>query len=122
MPITLEDGDAVSVIRLEGDLDISCSDELKRVLLEAISLRKELQLDVARATDLDITSIQLLWAAAREVEKSGMSFVVAGEIPENVGCAVREAGFENFPVPPAFSSARGNAIPVNAEDVDDRQV
>lgn len=110
------------LIRLEGDIDISCSNELKQMLTDALFDRKDLQLDVALVTDLDITAIQLFWAAAREAEKTGASIVVAGQVPGNISCAIREAGFDRFPVSATAPAEPGSATPMTAESADDRQV
>ena len=85
------------------------------MLIEAMSPGKELQLDLAHASDLDVTAVQLLWAASREAEKTGVSFAVAGDVPENIRRTVCEAGFENFPpavipkVAPTNLVAHGNS-------------
>ena len=120
MPIALYEGRTRCVIRLDGDIDITCSDELKRTLIEAISTRKELQVDLARTTDLDVTAIQLLWAATREAEKTGASFGVTGQIPENLIGTVRDAGFEKFPVPTIPRSEQENPTSSPIESVHDR--
>ena len=78
MSITLDVADTHCLVRLEGNTDIGCSTELKSVLVEAISSGKELRVDLTGATDLDITAFQLLWAAAREAEKSGALFALSG--------------------------------------------
>ncbi len=96
MSFMVDAGETRDVIRLAGNVDINCAAELKRMLIETISSEKELRVDLANATDLDITAIQLLWAAAREADKLGVSFSVAGQVPENIRCAVRDAGFENL--------------------------
>ncbi len=101
MPIALDEGKTRCVIRLEGGIDITCSDELKRILVEAFSSRKELQVDLARATDFDVTAIQTLWAASRAAESLGVCFEASGPIPEDLLRAVHDAGFEKFPVPTA---------------------
>jgi anti-anti-sigma regulatory factor len=120
LPIAFYEGRTRCVIRLEGDIDITCSDELKRTLIEAISTRKELQVDLARATDLDVTAIQLLWAATREAKSLGASFGVAGQVPENIINTVREAGFEKFPVPMSPQVEQENSTASPVESVNDR--
>ena len=95
------------LIRLEREVDISCSGELKQSLLEAISAGKELQVDLRDATEIDITGIQLLLAAALQSEKAGVRLAVSG-LPETVRQALREAGFEK---PPFVSSGTASAKP-----------
>jgi anti-anti-sigma regulatory factor len=99
LPIALEVVETRCILRLEDDIDITCSGELKNMLIEALSSRKEVRVDLEGATDLDITIMQLLWAAALQARRSGASFAVLGVVPENIECAVRDAGFETFPVP-----------------------
>jgi anti-anti-sigma regulatory factor len=120
LPIALYEGRTRCVIRLEGDIDITCSDELKRTLIEAISTRKELWVDLARATDLDVTAIQLLWAATREAERLGVSFGVTGQVPEKIISTVREAGFAEFPVPSITQVEPENSNGVPIESANDR--
>ena len=98
MSTAIHDGETRCVIRLEGDIDISGSAELKEAMVGAISSRKELQVDLEATTDLDVTAVQLLWSAAREAERTGTSFAIVN-VPEGVGCGVREMGIENFPAP-----------------------
>ena len=63
MPVNLDQGEAQCVIHLEGEIDISSAAELKKLLLLALQSGKELRLDLERATELDVTALQLLWAA-----------------------------------------------------------
>ncbi len=89
------------MIRLEGEIGIHCAAELKQSLLDALATGVELQVDLASATEVDITAIQLLWAAQREAQKQGLAVVAAGPLPESWCSALQEAGFEKFPVPAA---------------------
>ena len=96
MPVTVEEGETRYVVRLEGDADIACSMELQQALIQAGSSRKELRLDLALATGVDLTAIQLLWAAAHAAKKRGIPFSIIGQVPESISGALRDAGFENF--------------------------
>ena len=98
MPPVLIDGDKQCVVRLEGEIDISSAEELKAMLVAAISSRKELQINLEATTDLDVTAIQLLCSAALEAEKTGRSLRVV-HLPESVRNNVREMGFDDFPAP-----------------------
>ena len=94
MPVTLEENDASSRIRLEGAIDIDCAAELKALLLQALNSGKELRLEIEAATHLDVTAIQLLWAAKREAARSGAPLALSAPAPEEIAAALREAGFE----------------------------
>lgn len=99
MPVTLEQSAALSVIRMEGEINIGCAAELKGLLLKELASGRELRVDVGQATELDVTALQLLWAAEREARKSATKFVLAGAVPEEIKALATDAGFERFPVP-----------------------
>lgn len=101
MAIRLDRGTDLSVVQLEGEIDIRCAAELKQVLLDAMSCGTGVQVDLAKVAGVDITAIQLLWAAQREAGKRGLTFTVAGLVPGSIGEAVRDAGFERFLAPAA---------------------
>lgn len=98
MPITINQRQSHYVTCLQGAITISCAAELKRLLLEALASGKDVQVDLEQATTLDVTAMQLLWAARRESERSGTAFAVVGQVPEQISVAVRDAGFESLPV------------------------
>lgn len=99
MGITVEQGEESTVIGLEGSVDIALASELKSTLLSALKAGRAARLKLHSNADLDVTAIQLLWAAAREAKSSGVQFALEGPVPELVTTAIREAGFERFPVP-----------------------
>lgn len=99
MGITLEQYDESNVIRLEGVIDITSAAELKATLLAALQPGRRARMALDDHVDLDVTAIQLIWAAEREARASGVEFSIEGHVPEPVSVALREAGFERFPVP-----------------------
>lgn len=99
MPITLEQSEVESVIRLEGEISIPFAAELKQMLVQALSNGKGVRVDLEASTELDVTALQLLWAAEREARRSSVGFTAAGSIPETITAASTAAGFERFPVP-----------------------
>lgn len=127
MPLTFDDRVTSCLLKLEGEIDVVCAAELKRMLIAAISSGKEsggesgkeVRLDLTRASDLDVTAIQLLWAARREAEKAGAGFAIAGEVPGNIGRAFCEAGFENFPVAATAKVAPANSVALPTGTADD---
>jgi anti-anti-sigma factor len=98
MAVTLDQSEALCVIRLEGEVGIASAAELKKLLLQALASGRELRVDLEGATELDVTAWQLLWAAEREARGSGVGFALAGRLPEKISAAVRDAGFDEFPV------------------------
>ena len=99
LAIILEQRDESNVIRLEGSIDIASAAELKASLLKALKSRKPLRLELDSGADLDVTAIQLLWAAEREATASGVDLQLVGDVPDAVTATLRESGFEGFPVP-----------------------
>jgi anti-anti-sigma regulatory factor len=82
-------------VRLEGDLTLASAAALKSLLLEWLASGKDLELDLESAEEIDITSLQLLWAAGREAARAGAGIVsrVSGAVDK----AARDAGLEPFP-------------------------
>jgi anti-anti-sigma regulatory factor len=119
MPVILKQSEALNQIRLEGVVDIASAAELKELLVNVFKagkseagdsetdkpvadkseLSKEVRISVEAVTDLDVTAVQLLWAAEREARGSGVVFKLADAVPESVSAALGEAGFLEFPVP-----------------------
>ncbi len=95
MPITIERGESISIIRLEGDLTIAAAQELKQVLLDGLEAGMDLQVDMERIGEFDITVMQLLWAAGRDAMGRGIKSMI--RMTEEGAGAVRAAGFEAFP-------------------------
>ncbi len=87
------------LITLDGDINIGCSTELKTALAGALATKAPVKLHVSAVERVDISSIQLLWAAAREAEDAGMPLVVEGSVPATLGETLRNAGFKSFPIP-----------------------
>jgi len=83
------------LIRLENTVSFTSADELKKLLLEGLASGKTLQLDLERAEEIDVTVMQLLWAAEREAARAGRGLV--SRVAEAAAAAAREAGFERFP-------------------------
>jgi anti-anti-sigma factor len=96
VPIILEQSETLSVIRLEGLIDISCAAELKKLLLQALASGKEMRISLERAGDFDVTAVQLLWAAVREARKSGVGLTFVGVVPKEIADTLADAGFEKF--------------------------
>lgn len=96
MPLAVEKNETGWLIRVEGEFTVTSAIELKSLLLEG--LEKHLELDLTRAQEIDVSLLQLLFAAAREpaCQAGGM---VSG-VSEAAASAARDAGFEGFPGAP----------------------
>lgn len=93
MGVTLKQSKKLSVIHLEGAIDIALASELKKLLLQAFASGRKVHVTLDGATDLDVTAVQLLWAARREAKVSGVEFALTGHAPEPVTSALSQAGF-----------------------------
>ena len=95
MAVTMERQASQSLIRLEGELTVTSAAELKDRLLDGLTSGNDLLLDLERAEEIDITLLQLLWAAGREADRAGARIAI--RLSDAAGTAAREAGFERFP-------------------------
>ncbi len=83
-------------LSLEGAMDIASAAELKERLVEVLNAGLEVRVSLAGATALDVTAVELLWAAAREAKQSGLGFLLAEPIPEEISGALVAAGLQTF--------------------------
>jgi anti-anti-sigma factor len=118
LQISIEDGGTACIMRLEGDIEVKGSEELKKSLLQAISSSGQLQVDLSQATEVDLTALQLFWSAVREAEKLGVSLAFAGA-SSSLLCALRDAGFDDFLTAPSPKIAEITSVAVPAERADD---
>ena len=100
MPVTLDRRAVVSVIGLEGEVDIRAAVELKEVLLAALLSQQGLRVELAHVTTLDVTALQLLWAFEQAAAKAGIKLLFSGPMPEAMELATGLAGLERFTVNP----------------------
>jgi len=97
--VTLKQEETWNVLCLEGAVGIGCAAEFKGLLEQALGSGREVRISLEGATDLDVTAVQLLWAAERKAKGSGVGYSIAGTPPEPVLAALSEAGLQQFIVP-----------------------
>jgi len=100
MPVTLQRQEASWLIKLEGQITVTSALQLKELLVEWLSAGKDLDLDLEHAEEVDVTIMQLLWAAAREAARTGGKIVAHPSSAATL--AARDSGFAQlpgFPVP-----------------------
>jgi anti-anti-sigma regulatory factor len=105
--ISCEKRDGLTLVRIEGAIDIASATELKTALLEAFASHGDVRIDAGQAAYFDITAMQLLWAAEREARKLGVGFGSTDELPAPVRAGLREAGFDAFPLAGESTQAKG---------------
>ena len=96
VPITIEETEDASLICLEGEVGISSAAEVKCVLINALSSQKQMRVSLEKATELDVTALQLLYATEREAAKSGVQITHDGSFPAEIAVAMSNAGFATF--------------------------
>lgn len=96
MPSTLEESENTSLVRLEGAIDISSAAEMKSVLLNALASNKEVRLTLEGAIGMDISALQVLYAAKRDAAKAGILFALEGSVPDEISAAMTNAGLVKF--------------------------
>ena len=95
MPVELVQQEPAWLICLDGQISLTSAAELKALLLEWLATGKSLELDLRRVEEIDITIMQLLWAAARQAANIGVECV--GRASDAVMTAARDSGFDQMP-------------------------
>lgn len=105
MAATLERHESHWLIRLEGQIGLASAAEFRALLLEWLAAGKDLELDLEDAEEIDITAMQLLWAAGREAARLGVGITTrpSGE----VAAVLRDSGFEGMP---GFSASAKSSV------------
>jgi anti-anti-sigma regulatory factor len=95
LPVTVELQETQALISLKGSFTINSATELKSLLLECATSGKDLVFDLVEAVEIDVSTLQLLFAAAREAERAGLS--ISSRLSDAAAITARDAGFANFP-------------------------
>ncbi|MEO5339160.1 MAG: STAS domain-containing protein [Magnetococcus sp. MYC-9] len=90
---SLDDSGTSGTLMLSGSLTIQQAMPLKELLLRAVGEVNQLTINMEQVERLDLTALQLLCAAHRDLLKSGKQCVRQGTLPDALQRAVREAGF-----------------------------
>jgi anti-anti-sigma regulatory factor len=96
LSLVLVESEATNVIRLEGSIGIDSAAELKKLLILALESGKKVRVSLERATDLDVTAVQLLWAVWGHAKRSQVELALTEAAPEGISMALADAGFEKF--------------------------
>jgi len=100
MPVNVERRELDWSIGLEGPMTVTSAADVRKTLMEWLAAGRDLELDLARTDEIDVTIMQLLWAAAREGAGRGMK--LSGRASLSAARNLREAGFLEAPGFPAF--------------------
>ncbi len=86
------------LLRLEGTVDIASAAEFKTLLLQALAVGRDVAVSLEAASYLDVTAVQLLWAADREARSQGIRVTLSGGCPEIVRRSLAQAGMADLPL------------------------
>jgi anti-anti-sigma factor len=92
MAVTVDTLEGVRTIRLTDVLDIAQAAELKRVLVDAIASSLRVCIQVAGVSAFDVTTVQLLWAAASHAKSMGSDLILEGPVSEAVATSLARTG------------------------------
>lgn len=100
MAITAQRSELMQTIKLTGCVDISAAAELKRMLMEGLNsdlgadlgAERGLRIDVSALESVDVTAVQLLWAARRQAMSAGREFHLVGPWAPVLESLLHQAG------------------------------
>jgi anti-anti-sigma factor len=89
--------DSINSVNLGGSLNISSAEELKAILLRALESKEPVRISLEQVGEMDVTAVQLLFAARDEARRAGTAFQFAEQTPAPVVSFLDSCGFEDFP-------------------------
>lgn len=87
-----------SILHLAGAIDLGCAAELKAALVQALDCSRQITVSAAALTSVDVTAVQLLWAAQRAAGQRGMGFAVSAAPVETVERQLAELGMSELKI------------------------
>jgi anti-anti-sigma regulatory factor len=94
----LEQFETHALIQLKSEATVGSAASLKTELLDALATGLDVRADLSEIDEIDLTAMQLFWAAAREADARQRGIQVL--VPRTVEDAAREIGFDHFPAGP----------------------
>lgn len=89
----VEQSDDKRILLINGELTIQNASELKRILMESINNSEHVVLNLENVTEMDLSSLQLLYSAHRTAAKSNRRFTLSNNCPEVFKKAVKDTGY-----------------------------
>lgn len=94
----LERLDTNTLVRWNEDATVGSAARLKTELLNALATGRDIDADLSEVEEIDLTAIQLFWAAARGAEANRRQLSV--RVSKTAAEAARDLGFDHFPGSP----------------------
>jgi anti-anti-sigma factor len=76
--------EAIKILTLEGNLTINRAEEIQNEILSSLSNTKQVLINLAHAETIDISFIQILYAAKSEARKQKKELHLTGSLTETV--------------------------------------
>lgn len=89
----VEQSNGVEVLVVEGDLTIRHANELKAILMKSLNGLDLLALNFEKATEVDLSCLQLLCSAHRTAVRSGRRLILTRDRSEALKRAIEDAGY-----------------------------
>lgn len=86
-------GTPTTTVALGENLDVAASEAIHEQLREGLRSTTRLVLDAAKATEVDVTFLQMLVAAHRTAERAGKSIVFASPPSGALAASLARCGF-----------------------------
>jgi anti-anti-sigma regulatory factor len=96
MAIELVSKDGAKLLRLVDTVDITQAAELRNLLIEAFESAQRVEVDLSAAASVDITAVQLLWAAQRHALAHKAEFLWVGAPGTEIEMSLAAAGISPF--------------------------
>jgi len=90
---SIEQTDGGETVTLEGELNVSCADELKEILINALSNGEHVKLDLQQVTEVDLSCLQLLCSAHRTSVRLNKIIGFTGTCPASLKDIAERSGY-----------------------------
>jgi len=100
MPVNIQRREWDSSIEFEGPVTVTFAADVKNALVECLSFGRDLELNLERTGEIDVTIMQLILVAARESVARGLK--ISGRASATAARNLRDAGFLDAPGFPPF--------------------
>ena len=91
----IKESEEKTVLKLEGELTVFNSAEIKNLYSELFDNSNELVVDHSSATDFDFSYLQLITAALIKNEKEGKKLNLTENLPAGLIEIINDSGFSN---------------------------
>lgn len=88
----IQEKDGTLTLKVQGPMSIIDATTLRSLLLEALSSRRDLSLDLSGADSIDLSCVQVLCSAHRTFSRVNMKIVLCTGMPQGIVNAIATLG------------------------------